>query len=141
MRSKPLTVVEVEYVAYRAARKFMEWDEPIPDFSERIPHILESCLKQPFVTFDKKNLYRGLSGKASILFYLMNKNHPFRNGNKRIAVTTLLYCLSINGKWLSLSNDALYLFAREVSGSESKEKDKVVSQIQKFIGAHIVPLK
>ena len=71
----------------------------------------------------------------------MNKNHPFRNGNKRIAVTTLLYFLSINGKWLSLSNDALYLFAREVSGSESKEKDKVVSQIQKFIGAHIVPLK
>ena len=64
MRSKPLTVVEVEYVAYRAARKFMEWDEPIPDFSERIPHILESCLKQPFVTFD--NLIRKIFIEGSL---------------------------------------------------------------------------
>jgi len=34
-------------------------------------------------------LYPTLVSKASFLFYLMIKNHPFQNGNKRIAITTL----------------------------------------------------
>lgn len=34
--------------------------------------------------------------KAARLFYLINKNHPFLNGNKRIAVMALFVFLSLN---------------------------------------------
>lgn len=137
-KTKPITVAEIEYVAYRMAKKFMEWDEPIPDFGTRFPNVLESCLSQPFIKFDKKSLYAGLGGRGAILFYLMIKNHPFENGNKRIAIATLLYLLFKNGKWLELSNEALYTFARDVAKSDPKKKDEVVAQIEKFIKAHIV---
>jgi len=55
-----------------------------------------------FSKIDKKLLYHGLIGKAAILFYLLIKNHPFKNGNKRIAITTVLVFLSINKKWLKV---------------------------------------
>jgi death-on-curing protein len=47
-----------------------------------------------------KRLYPTLVATAAILFYLMIKNHPFQNGNKRIAITTLLTFLYNNNKWL-----------------------------------------
>jgi len=37
-----------------------------------------------------------LEEKAARLFYLINKNHPFLNGNKRIAVMALFVFLSLN---------------------------------------------
>ncbi|MCX6785530.1 MAG: Fic family protein [Candidatus Komeilibacteria bacterium] len=53
-------------------------------------------MEQPYQTFGGKQLYPGLIKKSAILFYLMIKNHPFQNGNKRIAMTTLFYFLYKN---------------------------------------------
>src|SRR3990167_1766857 len=94
MRPKRVSVAEVEYIAFRLAERFMTWDEPIPEFGSHFPNVLESCLAQPFISFSGKDLHRGLVGKAGTLFYLMIKNHPFQNGNKRIAIMTLLHFLS-----------------------------------------------
>ncbi|KKQ76582.1 MAG: Death-on-curing family protein [Parcubacteria group bacterium GW2011_GWC1_38_6] len=137
MRPKSLNVIEVEYTAFRLAKILMTWNEPIPSFGSRFPNILESCLDQPFIKFDKKDLYSGLIGKASILFYLMIKNHPFQNGNKRIAIMTLLYFLYKNGKWLSLDNSGLYKFAYNVANSKPKTKEEMIIYIQEFIKKHI----
>ena len=76
----------------------MTRDEPIPDFSSRFDGILESCLAVPFQKYAGKDVYQGLVAKAARLFYLMVKNHPFKNGNKRIAITTLLTFLFFNKK-------------------------------------------
>lgn len=138
MRPKLLTIIEIEYTAFRLAEKLMTWDEPIPSFGSRFPNILESCLNQPFVRFSKKDLYRGLVGKASILFYLMIKNHPFQNGNKRIAVMSLLYFLSKNNKWLDIDNIALYNFARHIAKSKPKSREEIILYIQNFISKHLV---
>ncbi len=94
-----ITIAEVEYIAFRLARETMTWDEKIPDFSSRLPGKLESCLAVPFQSFEGKKFYKGLLEKAAVLFYLMIKNHPFENGNKRIAMTTLLYFLFKNRKY------------------------------------------
>ena len=138
MRPKSLAIIEVEYTAFRLAEKFMTWDEPIPNFGSRFPNILESCLDQPFIRFSKKDLYRGLAGKASILFYLIIKNHPFQNGNKRIAVMSLLYFLSKNSKWLNIDNVSLYNFARNIAKSNPKSSEKIILYIQSFIKKHLV---
>lgn len=135
---KPLTIKEVELIAHRLAKKIMEWDEPIPDFATRFPNKLESCLLAPFQTFGKKPLYEGLIGKASIMFYLMVKNHPFQNGNKRIAVTTLFVFLSNHKKWLKGSNQELYNFAIWVAESAPLFKEEVVNAISKFIKTNLI---
>lgn len=137
---KSLSIAEVEYVAFSLAKEFLEWDEPIPAFDSRFPNTLESCLAIPFQKFGGKNLYKGLSEKAAILFYLMIKNHPFRNGNKRIAMTTLFYFLHKNKKWLDVDNQELYNFAKWVAESHSKFKEQTISAIEKFINTYIVNL-
>ena len=88
---KRITVAEVELIAFELAKKLMEWNEPIPDFETRFPLKLESCIETPFQTFDRKSLYNGLVAKAAIMFYLMVKNHPFQNGNKRFGRRKILY--------------------------------------------------
>lgn len=133
----PITITEVEYVAHALAKELMAWSEPIPDFGTRTPNILESCLIVPFQKFGGKSAYQGLIGKASILFYLLIKNHPFQNGNKRIAVVTLLYFLYKNKRWLQLDNKELYNFAVWVAESNAKVKDAAVQAIQKFINTYI----
>ncbi|MBI1866284.1 MAG: type II toxin-antitoxin system death-on-curing family toxin [Candidatus Staskawiczbacteria bacterium] len=138
MRPKSLSLAEIEFIAFRLAEKFMTWNEPIPDFGSRFPNILESCLNQPFVQFSKKDLYRGLVGKASIMFYLMIKNHPFQNGNKRIAIMSLLYFLNKNGKWLNIDNKTLYNFTKNIATSKPQSREKITIYIQSIIKKHLI---
>ncbi len=135
-----LTIAEVEYVAHRLAKQLMAGDEPIPDFGTRYPHALESCLAVPFQKFSGRVAYQGLVGKAAILFYLMVKNHPFQNGNKRIAVVTLLMFLYKNHKWLKVDSQELYNFAKWVAASNPKLKTETVRAVEKFIETYLVRL-
>jgi len=135
-----VTVKEIEHVAFKLAQKSMSFNEPIPDFGTRYPHVLESCLAAPFQSFGAKDLYPTFIGKISIIFYLMIKNHPFQNGNKRIAMATLFYILYKNKKWMKVDTQALYNFAMWVAQSPPTAKEEVVSYIQKFVKKYIVKL-
>lgn len=138
---KRLTLIEVEYLAHSLAKQHMNWNEPIPKFSTRYPNKLESCLETPFMTFGKNTLYRGLANKAAILFYLLIKNHPFQNGNKRIAVTTLLVFLAKNKKWLNVGTQEFYNFAVWVAESPSILKEDTVKAVASFIRQNLVDYK
>lgn len=137
---KQITIQEVENIAYKLAKEQMSWDEPIPDFGTRFPGKLESSLASVFQTYARKDLYPTLVDKASILFYLMIKNHPFLNGNKRIAVTTLLVFLFIHKKWLDITNEEIYEIAVDVAKSSPKLKRGIVELIKNFVETNIVDL-
>ncbi len=133
-----ISLTEIEYLSHRLAKQYLEFDEPIPDFASRFPNILESTIAVPFQQFGKKDAYKGLVGKASILFYLMVKNHPFKNGNKRIAMTTLFIFLYKNKKWLKVDNQELYNFSVWVAQSPATLKTQVVQGIEKFLKTFMV---
>ena len=137
---KNLSITDVEFIAFRLAKELMVYDEPIPDFGTRFPDILESCLLAPFQKFEKKSLYQGMIGKASILFYLMIKNHPFQNGNKRIAMAALFAFLHRNKKWLKVDNQEFYNFAVWIAESPPKLKQETVQAIKKFIKNCLIDL-
>jgi death-on-curing family protein len=137
---RKISAKEVEYLAFNLARAILSFNEPIPDFSTRFPNVLESCLAAPFATFSGKSLYPSLISKASILFYLMIKNHPFQNGNKRIAMTTLFVLLYKNKKWLKVDAQELYNFTMWVTISPPKLKEETVKAIEKFIKTNMVNL-
>jgi len=89
--------------------KYLRW-HPIFDFLYEVRRdgqlIWASCLG-----FSKDEVTAVRPAHAAILFYLLNKNHPFANGNKRIALTALLVFLFLNGKWVVAGQDELYRFA------------------------------
>ncbi len=134
---KNLTVKDVEFIAHRVAKEVLKYNEPIPDFSTRYPGRLESCLAVPFQTFFKKNLYSGITNKAAVLFYLLIKNHPFQNGNKRIAITSLMVFLYKNKKWLRADIQELYNFTIWVAQSPAELKEEVVNAAAVFIKRHM----
>jgi len=138
---KTITLQEVEYIAFKLARKKFSFDEPIPDFSTRFPNALESCLAVPFQRFSGKSLYPTLVSKAAMLFYLLIKNHPFLNGNKRIAMTTLFVFLYRNGKWLRVDTQELYNFTVWVAQSPRTVKEETIKGTEKFLKTHLVKLE
>ena len=138
---KIITVKEIEYTAFRLAQEMLSFNEPIPDFSTRFPYILESCIATPFQSFSGKSLYPTFVFKASMLFYLMIKNHPFQNGNKRIAMTTLFVFLYKNKKWMKVDTQELYNFTVWIAQSPSNLNKETVKAIDKFLKIHIVSLE
>ncbi len=138
---KIITLRELEYIVFKLAQERLSFDEPIPDFSTRFPNTLESCLATPFQSFSGKSLYPTLISKAAMLFYLLIKNHPFQNGNKRIAMTTLLVFLYRNGKWIKVDTQELYNFTVWVAQSPRTVKDETVKAVEKFLKTHLVKLE
>lgn len=135
-----ITLKEIEYTAFRLPKEILSFTEPIPDFSTRLPNVLESCLAVPLQSFSGKQFYPDLISKAGMLFYLMVKNHPFQNGNKRIAMTTLMVFLHKNKKWLRVDTQELYNFTLWITQSPPKLKEETVKAIQKFLKTYIVNL-
>lgn len=138
---RKISLAEVEHVAYLLAKELLGKNEPIPEFTTRFPHILESCLAVPFQKFSQKDVYPTLIDKAAILYYLMIKNHPFQNGNKRIATTTLLVFFYLNHKWLKVDDQEFYNFSMWVAQSPAKLKDSVILGIKKFLKLYLGDLK
>ena len=68
----------------------------------------------------------------------MIKNHPFQNGNKRIAMTTLFVFLYKNNRWLKVNTQELYNFTIWISQSPPKVKEETVKAIEKFLKIYII---
>lgn len=109
-------------------------EDPIAKFKEHDAEKLDAALNLP----KHDSGYPTLIDKASILYYVLNKNHPFWNGNKRISAVSLLVFLFINEKWLSVSNEALYEKTLYVAKSDRTEKDKIILEIKQWIGENLV---
>ncbi len=129
---------DFEYLCFNFTRQQLSFNEPIPDYSTRDNGLLESALGSPRQTFGNTLLYPTLSKQASILFYLLIKNHPFRNGNKRIATISLLAFLALNKKWLSFSTQKLYKIACTISKSRPTDKDTLLIQLDNEIIKHLI---
>lgn len=134
---KQVTLAEAEYVAYSLVKEMMDYGEPMGDFSTRFPNKLESCLSQPFSTFDGAELYPLLLDKAAVLFYLVIKNHPFANGNKRMAVMLMFYFLFKNNKFLDIHPDTLYETALMVADS-TKPMEHQLQVLKRVLKDHLV---
>lgn len=66
---------------------------------------LESALARP-----QTGYYRDLIQEAAALWESLSQNHPFIDGNKRVAVTVTAAFLRINGYRLSFADADAYAF-------------------------------
>jgi death-on-curing protein len=56
---------------------------------------LEAALARPYMTFDQQDLYPAIEDKAAAVFESLIINHPFIDGNKRIAYLLMRLTLRI----------------------------------------------
>lgn len=76
--------------------------------------LLESAVARPQATFDGVDLYPNLFDKATALMESLALNHPFMDGNKRVAITAAALFLRRNGYQLIADNAELERFTMEV---------------------------
>ncbi|OGC36704.1 hypothetical protein A2311_04055 [candidate division WOR-1 bacterium RIFOXYB2_FULL_48_7] len=90
-------------------------------------------------TFDGYELYHSLEEKAAHLLYLIIKDHPFVDGNKRIGSILFIYYLDKNHALFTktgeraINDTALTALALLIAVSEPKEKDVMISLIMRII--------
>jgi len=135
---KRIFISEIEILFSQLNKILKKRNKKMPGFKTRYPNILESSLVVPFEEFGGQPFYKGLLKKSAITFYLMIKDHAFRDGNKRMALATLLFFLAKNNKWLNTTEDNLYNFILWVTESPAENKTHVISEIESFIINHLV---
>ncbi len=144
MKQRPIIYLDValmEEMVHRLAVSFFDKsDEPIPPFETVDRALLESSILQPEQSFDGQELYPTIADKSAVLFYGLVKNHPFKNGNKRIAVTATLIFLYLNSFWLKARQDAVYHQAMKVAKSKPGERDQVLASFARWLKRHVVRL-
>lgn len=59
--------------------------------------MLEMSAKSAFQVFNDEYLYKDTISKVAMVAYSLVKNHPFVDGNKRIALHCMLVYLRLNG--------------------------------------------
>lgn len=100
---------------------------------------LKGIIGALYQTFDKKELYPTVEEKAAHLLYLIIKDHPFVDGNKRIASILFVYFLEKNqflfnkNNELKIADSMLATLALLVAISDSNEKDVMINLIINLI--------
>ena len=94
---------------------------------------LQSALAAPRQAVFGHEVHSGLINKAAILFSRLIRNHPFYDGNKRIAAEALRLFLQRNQVELIASEAELLLSARRIV-----LEDMAQEELEAWIAAHIV---
>lgn len=80
--------------------------------------LLESSLSQPLATYAGRELYPSVVMKAARLAFGVARNHPFVDGNKRVAAAVLGAVLDVNGYALDLRDLELSDAVLALAGGE-----------------------
>ena len=99
----------------------------------------EGALRAIYQSFDGEDVYATAAEKAANLLYFIIKDHPFFDGNKRIAVFLFMVLLAINEYSLTekgeakISDRALVAIALMIAESEPREKGLMTAVVCKIL--------
>jgi death-on-curing protein len=94
--------------------------------------LLESAVQGCYQSFDGDDLYPTTVEKAARMAYSICKNHPFIDGNKRVAVTSMLVLLHMNDIFLRYKQQELVSLGLGIADG-SVDYEEVVEWIKTHI--------
>lgn len=99
----------------------------------RDQNLLLSAIAQPHSTFDGQYLHKTIPDKASAYLFHICQNHPFIDGNKRVAVVSALVFLAMNDYSYDFKENALEALVRSVAEGKTR-KPEISSFLSRGIG-------
>lgn len=97
-----------------------------PLFGQEHSKGLASILGNIEQTFDGKDLYKTSAERAAHLLYFVIKDHPFSDGNKRIACLLFLLYLTLQNIPAPFNENGLVALALLVAESDPKQKEMMI---------------
>ena len=113
-----LTLPELLYVAVRT----LGTEPAVRDYG-----LLESALARPQATAFGSDAYPSLDAKAAALLHSLARNHALIDGNKRLALAATIAFYGINGRRLTLTNEAAYNLVMAVAAGELDSVDEIAA--------------
>jgi death-on-curing protein len=104
-----LTLQELLHVAERV----LGGEPPIRDIG-----LLEAAVARPRATAFGADAYHDLDAKAAALLHSVARNHALVDGNKRLSLAAVIAFYGLNGRRLTLTNDAAYDLIIKVASGE-----------------------
>ena len=103
----------------RIAERVIDGEVKVRDYG-----LLESALARPQASAFGQDAYPDLDRKAAALLHSLAGNHALIDGNKRLALGGLITFYGLNGRRLTLTNDAAYdLIMAVASGALDNVED------------------
>ena len=134
-----LSYEEVVEVLAKVKSELIKKGEATQLFANEKANELSGIIGNLYQTFGGLELYPSIEDKASHLLYLIIKDHPFNDGNKRSAAFLFIYFLDKceylykeNGE-KKINENALVTLTLLVASSDPKEKDILIKLIKHLI--------
>ena len=86
-------------------------------------NLLSSAIYVPESSFSGKYLHETIPAMAAAYTYHICQNHPFIDGNKRVALACSLVFLDINGYEFNCSDKELYEKIMDIAKGEIKKEE------------------
>ncbi|MDP2942778.1 MAG: virulence protein RhuM/Fic/DOC family protein [Candidatus Omnitrophota bacterium] len=134
-----LTYEDAREFIGQVKEKLIERGEGSALFGQEISHKFEGILGAIYQTFDKKDLYPTVEEKAANLLYMVIKDHPFGDGNKRNGSLLFIYYLERNNCLRKVSGEAkipdttIVALALLIATSHPREKDVMIRIITNLL--------
>jgi death-on-curing protein len=116
-----LTLPELLHVAERTLG---------PGYSVRDYGLLEAALARPQATAFGEDAYPDLDAKAAALLHSIARNRALIDGNKRLALAAIIAFYGLNGRRLTLTNDAAYDLIISVAAGQLDTVDGIAAVLQ-----------
>ena len=111
-------------------------------FGNEVDSQFEGIINNLYQTFDRKELYQTIEEKSANLIYMIIKDHPFSDGNKRIASYLFVYFLDRNNYLYresgekKINDNALVALALLIAESDPNEKDVLIRIVVNLISGN-----
>jgi len=92
--------------------------------------LLESAVARPQTTVFGEEAYPTLARKAAALCHSIARNHALVDGNKRLALASLIALLGVNGHRLTLTNDEAYDLIYAVASGEVDDVAEIAARVE-----------
>lgn len=92
---------------------------------------LESALHRP-----QTGYYDTLVHEAAALLESLVQNHPFVDGNKRVAFAVVDVFLRINGHWITADSQAIYEYLIKLFEDRTFDMEHLVPWLQDIVRPH-----
>lgn len=138
--AQPLGYAQISKAIARFKARLMEKHEASELFGKENEGRLSGVLGSIHQTHQGADLYSSIEEKASHLFYFAIKDHPFVDGNKRIASLLLIlfmvenHCLYNRKGERRVNDSALAALAILVAESKPEQKEILVQLVVNLIG-------
>jgi len=101
-----------------------------PDYRVRDYGLLEAAVARPQATAFGKDAYPSLDAKAAALMHSLARNHALVDGNKRLALAAVIAFFGLNGRRLTLTNDAAYELVMNVARGQLDAVDDIAAVLR-----------